>query len=101
MPKLVYPIDCSGSPLDIAARALSVLRVQKYARRNGFAIEEDEQPRCRRLLLAIPLDELNATLDELSIEGLLHPTQEILGRPSAHTVLRERFSTLTWVDDPE
>jgi len=102
MPRLIYSIDGMATPLEVAAQALTVLRVQTYAQHKGLAFEElDRQSDRRRFALAIPLDELNGVLDELLFAGFLLPLQEIHGRPSAHTILHERFSTLTWIDEPE
>jgi ABC-type uncharacterized transport system permease subunit len=98
MPKLIYSVDLSKPPLEIVARALTIVRVQAYAQKKGLSIEEQSEWSRRQFLLLIPLDELNAVLDELLFAGLLNPIQEILSRPSAHTILHERFSTLTWID---
>jgi hypothetical protein len=87
-------------PLEIAAQALTVLRVQEYAQRKGLVLEEQHGPTRRQFLLVIPPDEMNSVLDELLFAGLLNPVQEIIGRPAAHLVLHERFSTLTWIDEP-
>lgn len=96
MPKLVYEIDCRGSALEIAAQALAMARVKDYAETKRLAVEERNDAGPPQLILTIPVDELNGVLDELLFAGLLHPLQEIRGRPSAQTVLHERFSTLTW-----
>ncbi len=102
MPTLMYSINIDNSPLELAAQALTVLRVQDYARQKGLTFEETQgQSQQRRFLLTIPLDELNSVLDELLFAGLLLPLQEISGRPSAHTILHERFSTMTWIDELE
>lgn len=101
MPKLVYPIDCSDSPLEILDQALRVVRVLEYAEKKGLATEERSVSGRRQFLLVIPLDELNGVLDELLFANLLNPTQEVIGRPAAHVILHERFSTLTWVDEPD
>lgn len=101
MPKLIYSIDGTGTPLEVAAQALTVLRVQEYAQKKGLSIEEQGEGSRRQFLLEIPLDELNGVLDELLFAGLLLPLQEIHGRAPAHLVLAERFASLTWVDNNE
>lgn len=55
----------------------------------------------RDFILVIPGERLNDTLWELDLQGLLHPTQIITGRPDPHVKLEEKFSTLTWVDANE
>ncbi|HET8579738.1 MAG TPA: hypothetical protein VFL31_01965 [Nitrospiraceae bacterium] len=93
MPKLIYTIDCSGLPLEIAAQALTVLQVQEYARRKGFTTEQRHSKCRRQYLLVIPLDELNTVLDELLLAGLLNPRRRSeagLPRISACTNVSQR-----------
>lgn len=102
MPKLIYTLDIAAPLLELAARALTILRVQEFARSHGLPIEGTCGLGRRDFLLAIPLDELNGILHELHVEGLLlDPVQPIMGRPAAHIVLEEQFATLTWIDSDE
>jgi len=78
VPKLTYSINIDNSPLELAAQALTVLRVQDYARQKGLAFEEIQgQPQQRRFVLAIPLDELNSVLDECSSPGSSSPCKRL------------------------
>ncbi len=101
MPKLRFSVDLTASPLQLAAQALAVIRVQEFASKNNLALEEREGPYQRHFVLKIPADRLNNILWELDLQGLLRPNQVITGDPSLHVGLEERFSWLEWVDCKE
>ncbi len=101
MPRLLYVVDYTAAPLDLAAQVLAVLRLQEFAGRTGLRVEESSRPGSREFALLIPPDRMNHVLWDLDLAGLLMPTQEITGLPALHTRLEERFSTVTWIDSDE
>jgi hypothetical protein len=101
MPYLIFSIDLTASPLELAAQALAIVRMQEFARRKGLKVQEREDVYKREFDLVIPAEGLNEVLYELDLQGLLPPMQEITGSPKLHVKLEERFSTLTWVDANE
>lgn len=101
MPRLFYTIDFGAAPLKLVAQAIAVMRLQEFARRTGLRVEESRRPDRQEVALVIPPDRLNDVLWGLDLEGLLTPTQEIVGPPALHVQLEERFATLTWVDSDE
>jgi hypothetical protein len=100
MVKLIYTMDYTAAPLDLAAQALTTTRLQEFAARTGLSIEEVRKARRREFALVIPPNRLNDVLWDLDLAGLLLPTQQITGPPGLHASLEERFATLTWVDAP-
>ncbi len=106
---LVRPKSCqerdfvilAAAPLSLTAQALTIARVQDFARKNSLTVEERERAYHRDFVLSIPADRLNDILWELDLEGLLRPNQVITGDPSLHVRLEERFSWLEWVDGYE
>ncbi|MDI6772029.1 MAG: hypothetical protein QME77_05515 [bacterium] len=98
LPRLLYTVDYTAAPLDLAAQAMAVLRLQEFAHRIGLRVEESRRPNHREFALVIPADGMNDVLWDLDLAGLLMPTQEITGPPALLVRLEERFPTLTWVD---
>jgi hypothetical protein len=101
VPTLHFSIDLTASPLELAAQALAVVRVQEFAGKNHLSVEEREGPYQRHFVLSIPADRMNDLLWELDLQGLLSPNQVITGNPGLHVALEERFSWLEWVDGQE
>lgn len=99
MPRLLYIVDYTATPLDLAAQAIAVMRLQEFAQRIGLRVEEARRPDRREFALVIPANGMNDVLWDLA--GLLTPTQEITGPPGLHVRLEERFATLTRVDSDD
>lgn len=98
---LYFPTNFTASPLELAAQALAIVRVQEFARLNRLALEEREGTHHRDFVLNIPAERMNEILWELDLAGLLQPNQTIAGDRTLHTRLEERFASLTWVDSAE
>lgn len=79
MPRLLYVVDYSAAPLDLAAQAIAILRLQEFARRTGLRVEESRLPTCREFVLVIPPDRMNDVLWELDLAGLLPVDRLLLG----------------------
>lgn len=101
MPRLVFSMDLTASPLELAAQSLTILRVQEYARKHSLTVDEHEAAYSREYVLTVPADRMNDVLWDLDIAGLLRPNQRITGDPALHVKLEERFAALEWVDGEE
>lgn len=99
MPRLLYRIDLTVPPLELAAQSLSIVRVQEYARKQDLTVDEREGAYSREYVITIPPDRLNDVLWDLDTAGLLKLSQGITGDPALHVKLEQRFSWLDWVDD--
>lgn len=101
MPRLLYSIDLTAPPLELAAQALTVARIQEHARKHGLTVDERETAYSKEYLLTIPAERMNAVLWDLDLAGLLKPNQRITGDPALHVKLEERFSWLEWEDSKD
>ncbi|MDQ7842102.1 MAG: hypothetical protein RDU83_13940 [bacterium] len=98
MPRLCYRIDLTAPPLELAAQALTVARIQEHARTRGLTVDERETAYSREFVLMISAERMNDVLWDLDLAGLLKPNQRITGDPALHVKLEERFSWLEWSD---
>jgi hypothetical protein len=99
LPRLVYEIDLTAAPIELAAQSLSIVRVQEYAQRHGLTVEERETAYTREYVLMIPAERMNDILWALDFAGLLKPNQRITADSALSAKLEERFSWLEWVDN--
>jgi hypothetical protein len=72
--RLVYEIDLTAAPIELAAQSLSIVRVQEYAREHELSIDERETAYSREYVLKILAERMNEVLWDLDLEGRLKPT---------------------------